>query len=186
MKEELISLFIDDEMNLDEKTVFVETIHADPTFTEETLNLLRQEKLLTIPQSINRPMPQPALHAFSFKRFLTFHWPYKSLAAGLVTAMLVFFIMGPEPKSQNSTHRFVIFEPGVERAEIAGSFSRWKPLPMKSTGRNGYWEVTIELAPGEYEYSYFLDGKKSIADPTVPFREEDDFGSSNSIIRIGI
>jgi hypothetical protein len=186
MKDELISLFIDDEMNLDEKMVFVETIHADSVFTEETLDLLKQEKLLTIPQSIDRPMPHPVRKSFSWRDIFLFQWPFKALAAGLATAMLVFFIMGPETKSQKIMHRFVIFEPDIDRVEIAGSFTRWQPLPMKSIGSNGYWEVTVPLDPGEYEYSYFLDGKKSVADPTVQFREEDDFGNNNSIIRIGI
>jgi len=181
MKDELISLFIDDELDLDEKTVFVQTIHADPVFTEETLGLLKQERLLTTPISINRPMPR----VFSFKRLRSFQFPFKALAAGLATAMMAMIVMWPETKPLKLSHRFVIFEPGVERAEIAGSFSRWKPLPMKSSGPNGYWEVTVELSPGEYEYSYVLDGNKSVADPTVQFREEDDFGNINSIIRIG-
>ena len=181
MKEELISLFIDDELDLNKKTMFVETVHADPVFTEETLAFLEQEKLLTTPLTVNRPMPR----TFSFKRLWSFQIPFKALAAGLATAMIVMLVMWPETKTQKLSHRFVIFEPGVEQAEIAGSFSRWKPLPMKSSGRNGYWEVTIELSPGEYEYSYFLDGKKSVADPTAQFREKDDFGNINSIIRIG-
>jgi hypothetical protein len=181
MKEELISLFIDDELNLVEKTVFVETIHADPVFTAETLDLLKQERLLATPLSVERHMPR----VFSFKRLWSFQLPFKALAAGLATAMIVMFIMWPETKSQKIAHRFVIFEPGVQQAEIAGSFTRWNPLPMSPSGRNGYWEVTIELSPGEYEYSYVLDGKKSVADPTVEFREDDDFGNINSIIRIG-
>ncbi len=181
MKDELISLFIDDELDLDEKTVFVETVHADPVFTKETLGLLKQEKLLATPLTVNRPMPR----VFSFKRLWSFQIPFKALAAGLATAMIVMFVAWPETKAQKQLHRFVIFEPGVQQAEIAGSFSRWKPLPMKSSGRNGYWEVTIELSPGEYEYSYFLDGNKSVADPTAQFKEEDDFGNINSIIRIG-
>jgi hypothetical protein len=181
MKDELISLFIDDELNLDEKTVFVETVHADPAFTRETLGLLNQEKLLSTPLSVNRPMPR----VFSFKRLWSFQFPFKTLTVGLATAMIVVFVMWPETKPQKLSHRFVIFEPGIQHAEIAGSFTKWKPLPMNPSGRTGYWEVTIELSPGEYEYSYFLDGKKSVADPTVPFREEDDFGNINSIIRIG-
>jgi hypothetical protein len=181
MKDELISLFIDDELDLDEKTVFVETIHADSVFTEETLALLNQEKLLVTPLSVNCSMPQ----VFSFKRLWSFQFPFKAFAAGLATAMLVMLIMWPGTKTQKLPHRFVIFEPGVQQAAIAGSFSRWKPLPMRPSGRNGYWEVTIELSPGEYEYSYLLDGKNSIADPTVQFGEEDDFGNINSIIRIG-
>jgi len=181
MKDELISLFIDDELDLDEKTIFVETVHADPAFTKETLAFIEQEKLLVTPLSVNRPMPR----TFSFKSLWSFQMPFKALSAGLAVAMIAMFVMWPETKSQKLSHRFVIFEPGVEQAEIAGSFSKWKPLPMKSSGRNGYWEVTIELSPGEYEYSYFLDGKKSVADPTAQFREEDDFGNINSIIRIG-
>jgi hypothetical protein len=181
MKDELISLFIDDELDLVEKMVFVETIHADPVFTEETLDLLNQEKLLATPLVVNCPFPK----AYSVKHLWSFQFPFKALAAGLAAAMIVLLIMGPETKPRKLSHRFVIFEPGVQHAEIAGSFSRWKPLPMRPSGRNGYWEVTIELSPGEYEYSYVLDGKKSIADPTVQFREEDDFGNINSIIRIG-
>ena len=181
MKDELISLFIDDELDLEEKTVFVETVHADPAFTRETLELLNQEKLLATPLSVNRPMPR----VFSLKRLGSFQIPFKTLAAGLTAAMILLSVIWPEPGPQKLSHRFVIFEPGIQQAEIAGSFSRWKPLPMSLSGRNGYWEVTIELSPGEYEYSYVLDGKKAVSDPTVPFREEDDFGNINSIIRIG-
>lgn len=181
MKEELISLFIDDELDVDGKTDFVETIHADPVFAKETLDFLRQEKLLITPQPINLPMP----HVSSLRRLWSFDWPFKALSAGLSAAMICLVLLWPTSQPPKILHRFVIYEPGVERAEIVGSFSRWKPLSMKSPGRNGYWEVSIELPPGEYEYSYFLDGNKSVADPTVQFREEDDFGNSNSIIRIG-
>jgi hypothetical protein len=46
MDDYLISLFIDDEMDLDEKIVFVETVHTSREYTLETVALLEQEKLL--------------------------------------------------------------------------------------------------------------------------------------------
>ena len=37
MNDHLISLYIDDELDLDEKIVFVETVHHDHRFTDEAL-----------------------------------------------------------------------------------------------------------------------------------------------------
>ena len=46
MKNYLISLFIDNELNLDEKIDFVENTHGDQVFKDDAIGLLRQEKLL--------------------------------------------------------------------------------------------------------------------------------------------
>ena len=46
MKAYLISQFIDDELSLDEKCEFVETVHASRGFKQETVDLINQEKLL--------------------------------------------------------------------------------------------------------------------------------------------
>ena len=46
MKSELISLFIDDELDLDDKLSFVETVHAEAVFKNEAIELLNQEKML--------------------------------------------------------------------------------------------------------------------------------------------
>ena len=46
MNDYLISLFIDNEMDLDEKIEFVETVHSNHAFTPEAVDLLEQEKLL--------------------------------------------------------------------------------------------------------------------------------------------
>ncbi len=40
----------------------------------------------------------------------------------------------------------------------------------------------MEIPPGEHVFSYILDGDKILADPTILTREEDDFGSINSIL----
>ena len=46
MKDHMISMFIDDEMNIDEKINFVTTIHADAAVKDDTIGLLQQEMLI--------------------------------------------------------------------------------------------------------------------------------------------
>ncbi|RPH50922.1 MAG: hypothetical protein EHM85_08680, partial [Desulfobacteraceae bacterium] len=46
MNDNLISMYIDNELNLDDKIIFVETVHAYETFKDATVNILWQEKLI--------------------------------------------------------------------------------------------------------------------------------------------
>ena len=46
MQDYLISMFIDDELDLDNKIEFVETVHEDRNFKDETVGFLRQEKMI--------------------------------------------------------------------------------------------------------------------------------------------
>lgn len=166
MNDELISLFIDDELNLDDKMVFVETVHSDSVFTEETLGLLKQEKLLTTPISINRPMPPK----FSFKRLWSFRLPFNALAAVLATAMIIMFIVWPETKCQNVT-RMAKSERYFEPVEIASMLIRGATLPVIFSDRYRYWKYPVEFSPGENGYSYFLDWKMSTANSNTQFRK---------------
>jgi len=43
MKDYLISSYIDDELNLDEKIEFVEMVHEKVSFKDDTVDLLHQE-----------------------------------------------------------------------------------------------------------------------------------------------
>jgi hypothetical protein len=42
--------------------------------------------------------------------------------------------------------------------------------------------LEVDIPPGEHAFSYILDGDKILADPTIPVKEEDDFGTINSIL----
>ena len=66
--------------------------------------------------------------------------------------------------------------------EIAGTFTNWQRIPLQPAGLSGYWEITLEIPPGEHAFSYILDGNKILADPTIDVQEEDDFGTINSIL----
>ena len=207
-EEHLISLYIDDEMDMDQKITFVETVHQNRPYTNTALDLLRQEKRLradlTAPtfRPDSRMIPVPAPSPFA----PLFAW-YKPLAGVVLAATLVvgLFVtlqpktpLAPVEEERFVQHqsvakpltplehqqRFVLYLPGSRQARIIGTFTNWKPLPMERIGESGYWSLTLPVPPGEHRYSYLIEENKRIADPTVITREQDDFGGENSIIEV--
>jgi 1,4-alpha-glucan branching enzyme len=79
-------------------------------------------------------------------------------------------------------YRFVIFQPEAKEAHIVGSFTGWRTVPMRKVG--GYWQITLPLQAGEHRFSYLIDGRQQVTDPTLPVREPDDFGGENSILEV--
>jgi len=187
MKDHLISLYIDDELGLDAKIDFVETVHADAVFKNETVDLLTQEKWIR--SDVTDHCPSPSLSVFSNRRSLS-DWfrslvrPVGIFTSGLATALLVLFLSPPQQGPQPVPYRFVIYQPDTARAEITGSFTGWQAVPMKRTGTGGYWEITLDLPEGIHRFSYILDRNRRTADPTIPTRELDDFGGENSIFEV--
>ena len=171
MRDELISQFIDDEHDLDEKLEFVQGLRQDDALGAAAVALLEQERLL-------RAVPA----APPLRRSLTV-WPWlKGLAAVAGLAALV-WLAWPAAKPGLEARRFVIYAPQARQVEIIGSFSDFKPVRMRAAG--GYWVASLKLAPGEYRYSFRVDGSRSLPDPTVASRETDDFGGANTILNLG-
>lgn len=184
MKDYLISSYIDDELNLDEKIEFVETVHERTAFKDEAVDLLQQEKRVR-GEVVDR---LPAV-VFPEKRefFFSLWRPAGMFAAGLAAALLVMFFVTPRPEpSAPATHRFVLYQPGVKQVEVTGSFLGWKAVPMKPSGTSGYWEAVLEVPAGEHRLCYIIEGRKRIPDPTIPIREKDDFGGENSILAVNM
>ncbi|WP_319587251.1 glycogen-binding domain-containing protein [uncultured Desulfobulbus sp.] len=191
MKEYLISLFIDNELDMDEKITFVETVHDNRPFTDEALSLLRQEKRLraelTVPVMVPAMPPLPEIVP-SRSDFFTF-W-FRPLA-GFAAAMLLvglFSLLQPKPvlSPQEEQHRFVVYLPESNQARIVGTFTGWKPISMERVGTSGYWTLTLPVPKGEHRYSYLVEDGRQIADPTVVAREQDDFGGENSVIEVQV
>lgn len=180
----LPSLFIDNELNLDEKRVFVENIHNQDDFYNETVSLIEQEKILTgdvvdcFPE-ITFQEPLVKTHILkSLFRPLGFGL---SVTAAAMTVAL--FLFSPQFKTMPPhMNRFVIYKPDVSSVEITGSFTGWERIPLHEVGKSGYWEITLELPKGVHRFSYILDGHTPYADPTVLDSEHDDFGGIDSII----
>jgi hypothetical protein len=183
MDDNLISMYIDNELSLDDKIVFVETIHEDENFKDDTVNLLQQEKLIRsdvvdhIPP-LNITEHRNALHVKLFRPFVA------AAAAGLAAAAILFFVFYPPQEHLLRPYRFVIYQPDAQHVELAGSFSGWQRIPLKLTGHSGYWETTLEIPEGEHRFSYIIEGNRKLTDPTIAVRETDDFGGENSILRV--
>ena len=184
MKDYLISSYIDDELNLDEKIEFVETVHEKAAFKDETVDLLHQEKLVC-GEVVDRV---PAVVFPEERRFFIPLWrPAGMFAAGLAAALLVMFFVTPRQELPVLTrHRFVLYQPDVEQVEITGSFLNWSAVPMKRSGSSGYWGAVLEVPPGEHRLCYIIEGRKRIPDPTILIREKDDFGGVNSILAVNM
>ncbi len=188
MTEHLISMFIDDELNLDEKIEFVETVHGNSAYKTEALELLSQEKQL-------RDIPVHTIPAVTFKPASTRKrstW-LRPLIVGLGSAAALFILwltvvphsdMAGQPLSKS--HRFIIYRPDISKVEISGSFTGWQPRSMHRIGDSGYWEAELSLPRGEHRFAYILEGRQRIADPTVAVREKDDFGGENSILSVSL
>ncbi|MEE4240598.1 MAG: glycogen-binding domain-containing protein [Desulfopila sp.] len=190
MNEYLISLYIDDELKLQEKIEFVENIHTDNSYYRETIALLEQEVELRDVHSFSQ-VPNDYTTP-SFLGFLVKRW----WSAGVVTALLACFILVAglklfpvNPVALNTValedHRFVLYFPTEEELNIIGTFTNWKPVPMQKVGSSGYWNLTLSIPEGEHKYSYMVGDGEMIADPTIPAREKDDFGGENSVIQLG-
>ena len=186
--EHLISMYIDNELSLEDKIVFVEHIHADRSFTDDAVSFLKQEKALRsyLPEQapeVTLPFGEQAQFRLLAPKPLGL-----ALAACLLILIAIFFTFRQpqdidfHPSTAGQQHRFVLYQSGIKQIEIAGSFTNWQRIPLQPAGSSGYWEITLEIPPGEHAFSYILDGNEILADPTIPTQEKDDFGTSNSVL----
>jgi len=77
------------------------------------------------------------------------------------------------------------FESSAQRVFLAGEFNNWSDSAQPMTqGEDGIWSVTLDLAPGDYQYKYVADGTW-ITDPHSVDTTDDGFGGKNSIVHVG-
>jgi peroxiredoxin len=78
-----------------------------------------------------------------------------------------------EKVEEDAEHRRVSFryrlapKEKAEKVYLAGSFNDWKPAEraMEGPDAEGWYTASVELAPGEHEYKFVLDGKTWRSDP---------------------
>jgi cyclomaltodextrinase len=68
---------------------------------------------------------------------------------------------------------------------LAGSFNNWSPDKdlMKDDDGDGIYEMTLKLAPGQYQYKFVIDGAWK-EDPAAKASTDDGFGGKNSILDV--
>ena len=191
----LISMYIDNELSLEEKIAFVERVHISSSFKKDAIALLEQEKILHTALNLEAPvLPEPDVTE-KRKLKLVPHTVGLAMAACLLVIFTFLFVdfssddiknIEVVPQTSTSLQRFVIYEENAQSAAITGSFTNWEKVPLTRAGDSGYWHVTLEVKPGEHRYSYIVDGTRQLADPTIATKESDDFGAENSILIVEI
>ena len=185
-----ISMFIDNELDLDGKITFVKKVHNEDPFYNESIDLLEQEKQL-------RSDVVPLVPDVSFKKVSKFsdtryfNLFFRIAKAGVVAAALVLLVFSLYWKNDDAVYdavpgavskRFVIFQPEASNVQISGSFTNWNNIPLKMIGPSGYWEIELDVTRGEHKYVFIVGDDRKITDPTILMKEEDDFGSKNSVL----
>ncbi len=87
----------------------------------------------------------------------------------------------PKPKEAASKPNPTVFSCRADEARavsLVGTFNDWNPdaTPM-SRNAAGEWTVTLELAPGRYEYKFVVDGQWCCE----PGCDDASFGSTDSV-----
>ena len=68
---------------------------------------------------------------------------------------------GPrKPTTASISTRLTLAAANAHAVYLAGTFNGWQSdtLPMKKDGQ-GLWTRVVDLAPGNYEYKFVVDGK---------------------------
>lgn len=179
-----ISMFIDNELNIDEKIDFVKKVHTEEEFYAEAIDLVEQEKLLRSDVATFEPQT-PVMKARKKINLKSFIPVLRVAEFGVMAALVLFFISFIQPGHEDLvSKRFVIFQPEASSVQISGSFTGWKDIPMKMIGPSGYWEIELDVTRGEHKYVFIVGDDIKIADPTILMRERDDFGSENTVLNV--
>ena len=77
-----------------------------------------------------------------------------------------------------------LVNPAARQVFVAGSFNNWQPeqTPLMAAG-NGRWMGNLNVAPGQYEYLFVVDGQW-LPDPNAKQTVENPFGGRNSVLTV--
>jgi chromosome partitioning protein len=78
---------------------------------------------------------------------------------------------------------FALDAPQSKEVRVTGEFTNWSRdgLPMDKDGDDGLWKTVVDIAPGEYEYRFIVDGVW-IRDPNNKDYVRNEFGQENSLL----
>ena len=85
---------------------------------------------------------------------------------------------------KTKTVLFSLLAPRASHVSVAGAFNGWDPKthPMKKDF-TGVWKLSIDLAPGDYEYQFVVDGEWQ-NDPENAECVPNPFGTLNNVKRV--
>ena len=79
---------------------------------------------------------------------------------------------------------FEFYAPLSQSVAVAGTFNSWNPSDgMLERVDNGHWKKSQKLAPGRYEYRFWVDGNWE-PDQKPAEKVRNAFGSENCILEV--
>ena len=98
--------------------------------------------------------------------------------------VLMVFSLFMVNRSNTVTVTFTLYKPEAKSVAIVGDFNRWNRSANALVSRDSHWTTTLKLKPGEYQYSFVIDGQEWMPDPANNQYVESDFGGVNSVVEI--
>lgn len=85
----------------------------------------------------------------------------------------------------DSRHTFRVYLPEAALVELVGSFTDWRTRPVRMTREDtGWWSITLDLAPGDHDFSYLVNGAQWLADYAASGVKRNGFGGWVSQIHV--
>lgn len=90
--------------------------------------------------------------------------------------------MPPKKKKRKVAFACTI-DPEAKEVFLVGDFNDWRLRADRMVKRQGAFRKSKELAPGEYQYKFVVDGEWH-TDPSADKQVPNDVGSQNSVIEV--
>jgi hypothetical protein len=90
--------------------------------------------------------------------------------------------LGPKQGAEGTVFR--LHAPAAATVELMGDFNGWqRGRATLEPQDNGWWQVTLRIPPGRYQYLYMVDGK-ALTPPESLITVEDGFGGRNGLLEV--
>ncbi len=211
---DIIHKILDDEAGVEEREELARRVEADPRLRDEFDGLSRAVRMLkeserreppgffTVGVMKKLPARKPSAAARVREFFLgsrVLRWNMATalaMAVVLIAALAVFMrlprqavqeAMKAPPQTESVvTVRLTFRAPEAHSVAVAGDFNKWRTNADEMKKSDGEWNIELKLKPGEYSYSFIVDGKSWVPDPGAEMYRDDGFGSRNAVLRVNI
>lgn len=82
---------------------------------------------------------------------------------------------------------FKVFLPHAAKVELVGDFTGWRAKAVAMSRLNpGWWTTEVDVAPGDHEFCYLVDGSIWLADYAAHGVHSDRSGRWMSSLRVAV
>lgn len=189
----LANRYVDEELGGEDRQAFENRLEAEPPLSGYVRGLRNLIEACRGDEDFEAPRlrfgrPSVPTTMFFSKRIRL------AIFAPAAAVLLFFLLAGPfavkkpgQVALAPATFRVVYFDPQASSVSVSGDFNNWAaPFPLSQKENTGYWVGEISAAAGEYQYVIVVDNQRWIPDPTADYLVSDDFGATNSVVRVGL